>query len=166
MVAQARSLDPEGEYHVVAEGDLSVLGERTFNLILAAFTFDNIPTREQKVALFTAIRERLRPDGVIINLVSSPEIYLHEWASFSTKDFPENKNAKTGDTVKIIITDIDDARPVEDTVWSEQAYHEVYAAAGLSANHTHHPLGRPDEPFEWVNEARIPPWTIYALQRM
>jgi len=29
-------------------------------------------------------------------IVSRPEIYTYEWASFSTKDFPENRQAKSG----------------------------------------------------------------------
>jgi hypothetical protein len=27
------------------------------------------------------------------------------------------------------------------------------------------PLGRDHEPYEWVNEIRIAPWTIYVLKR-
>ena len=36
----------------------------------------------------------LAPEGRIVNLVSTPEIYTHEWASFSTRDFPENRGAE------------------------------------------------------------------------
>ena len=111
------------------------------------------------------MRTVLKPDGAIVNLVSSPEIYTHEWASFSTKDYPENKKAKSGDKVKIIITATDDPRPVEDTVWTHGSYLETYTQANLNPIVTHKPFGRPDEPYEWVNETRIAPWTIYVLKK-
>ena len=54
MVAQARELDPDGEYRVVPDGDLGELEPGTYDLVLSAFTFDNVPTMEKKVALFRA----------------------------------------------------------------------------------------------------------------
>jgi len=60
----------------------------------------------------------LNSTGRIIHVVSRPEIYIHEWASFSTQDFPENRTAHTGDTVRIIVTDHADRRPVEDILWT------------------------------------------------
>jgi hypothetical protein len=97
-------------------------------------------------------------------LVSSPEIYTHEWASFSTKDFPENRCAKSGDKVRIIQTDLDDKRPVEDVVWTDECYQKVFEKAGLELVKTYRPLAREDEPYGWVNETRIAPWVIYVLK--
>jgi hypothetical protein len=108
----------------------------------------------------------LDPRGRIVNLVSSPEIYTHEWASFSTVDFPENRNAQCGDVVRIIMTDVADRRPVEDVIFPEGDYRRVYQEAGLEVVEVYHPLGRADEPFHWVNETAIAPWTIYVLRRV
>jgi SAM-dependent methyltransferase len=165
MLERARQADPEGDYRLVGDGHLSALAGATYDLVLSAFTFDNIPTREKKVALFRQLKGLLAGGGRIVSLVSSPEIYLHEWASFSTRDYPENRNARTGDTVRIVITDIADARPVEDVVWTDESYREVYAAAGLVPVAVHEPLGRAGEPHPWVNETRIAPWVIYVLRR-
>jgi len=33
---------------------------------------------------------------------SSPEIYTHEWTSFSTRDYPDNERARDGDMVRIV----------------------------------------------------------------
>ncbi len=52
----------------------------------------------------------LRADGRIVNLVSFPDIYRHEWASFSTRDFLDDRRAQSGDTVRIIVTDVEDSR--------------------------------------------------------
>jgi hypothetical protein len=120
---------------------------------------------EKKVRNFRELGRLLKNEGRIVNVVSSPEIYTHEWASFSTKDFPENKHAKSGDKVRIIQTDIEDKRPVEDVVWTDEYYRETFKKARLELLETYRPLGRDSEPYKWVNETRIAPWVIYALKK-
>jgi len=165
MIAKARGLDPLGDYRVVAKGDLSVLENQSFDLVQSVFSFDNIPTAEQKLQNFTEIGRLLKADGKLINLVSSPEIYVNEWASFTTKDFPENRLAKSGDIVRIIMTDVEDRRPVEDVLWTGESYIDIYRRAGLTLIQTRKPLGLESEPYKWVNEMRIAPWTIYVLKK-
>lgn len=162
MIKQAKELDPSGDYRLVKDDDFSQLQYTTYDLVLSVFTFDNIPTMEKKLKIFREIGNLLNHEGMIVNLVSSPDIYQYEWASFSTKDFPENKYAKSGDIVKIIITDVDDKRPVEDIVWHDDAYQQVFQQAGLEAIKMYKPLAREDEPYQWVNETRIAPWVIYV----
>lgn len=166
MLSRARERDPEGDYRLVPDdGDLPGLDPGSFDLILSVFTFDNIPIFERKVSLLTALRRLLAPGGRLINLVSSPVIYLHEWASFSTTDFPENRDAGDGDTVRIVMLDVADSRPVEDVLCTGEAYEEAYSQAGLVPIDVHRPLGREDEPFEWVSETEISPWAVYVLER-
>jgi SAM-dependent methyltransferase len=165
MIARARERDPGGDYRLVAEGDLERLTAETYDLVLSAFTFDNIPTMERKAALLGGLKRLLRADGRIVSLVSSPDIYGHEWASFSTKDYPENRTARSGDKVRIVMLDVEDARPVDDVVWSDEDYHEVYRRAGLTVVRTYRPLARASEPYRWVSETTIAPWVIYVLAR-
>jgi len=164
MIAKAKEQDPDGDYQIVGGGGLVALGENAYDLILSCFTFDNVPKREQKITLFTELGRLLAPSGRIVNLVSSPEIYTHEWASFSTKDYPENRAAKCGDVVRIIMTDVEDLRPVEDVIFPEDDYRRVYAEVGLEVVEVYRPLGREGEPYNWVNETKIAPWTIYVLK--
>jgi ubiquinone/menaquinone biosynthesis C-methylase UbiE len=164
MLKLAREKDPEGDYRLVADGSLSHLRDNVYDLVLSIFTFDNVPTWEKKVTIYRELGRLLNSEGRIINLVSSPEIYTHEWVSFTTKDFPENRKAKSGDKVKIIMTDVEDRRPVEDVVWSDESYREVHKAAGLEVVKTYRPLGREDEPYQWVNETKLSPWVIYVLK--
>jgi hypothetical protein len=133
--------------------------------VLSAFTFDNVPTMEKKVRLFEALGGALGAEGRIVNLVSAPEIYTNEWASFTTRDFPENRDARAGDTVRIVMKDVPDKRPVEDILWTDEAYRDTYRRAGLEIVETHRPLARDSEPYEWVNETRIAPWVIYVLRK-
>lgn len=164
MLAQARKRDPQGSYRLVADGDLGPLAGDTYDLVLSAFTFDNIPTMEKKVGIFRSLRHMLNDGGRIVSLVSSPEIYVNEWASFSTKDFPENRMARSGDKVRIIMLDVEDRRPVEDILWTDEAYHEVYRRAGLAPIKIYRPLAKQSELYSWVSETTTAPWVIYVLE--
>jgi SAM-dependent methyltransferase len=166
MIRKAREADPKGDYRLVADGGLSQFGEKAVDLVLSVFTFDNIPTMEKKIGLLKDLRNLLTSDGRIVNLVSSPEIYINEWTSFTTKDFPENKQAKSGDRVKIIITAVEDARPVEDILWTDEDYRKVYRKAGLETVQTLKPLARDNEPYRWISETGIAPWVIYVLKKV
>lgn len=165
MTRKARDIDPKGNYYVIEEGNFSQFKEGSFDLILSTFPFDNIPTMEKKVMNLRGLRKLLSDEGRLVNLVSTPEIYTHEWASFSTKDFPENKNARSGDTVLIIQIDTEDKKPVEDILWTHESYQETYERAQLEIVSVYHPLAKDDEPYEWVNETKIPPWVVYVLKR-
>jgi len=169
MIRKAREIDPSGDYRLVSKDeagdDLSALPRGGYGLVLSAFTFDNIPGRQNKIRIFRNLRELLGEGGKIIHIVSTPEIYIHEWASFSTRDFPENRQCRSGDTVKIIVTDHADQRPVEDILWTDESYRDVFAAAGLTSIQKYKPLATGNEPYSWVSETRIAPWAVYVLER-
>jgi SAM-dependent methyltransferase len=165
MIEHARQLDPKGDYRLIANGDFSALEPRSFDLVLSLFTFDNISGTDTKVNLFRGLADLLKRSGKLVSVVSAPEIYVNERASFSTADFPENRLARSGDLVKIITTEFEDRRPTEDILFTDESYREVYAQAGLNVIATCQPLATGDEPYRWVNETRIAPWTIYVVER-
>jgi len=164
MLRIARALDPQGDYRLVPGDDLTEFCSESFDLIVSLFTFDNIPGAA-KVRIFSDLRNLLRPAGTIVSVVSSPEIYTHEWASFTTKDFPENAVARSGDVVRIVTTDHQDRRPVEDILCTDECYQAVCRQASLHAIQVFKPLANGDEPYSWVSETKIPPWVIYVLKQ-
>jgi len=163
MLRIARATDPSGDYRLVPGDNFSELEAGAFDLVLSAFTFDNIPGA-MKASIFCGLRELLAPKGTIVSVVSAPEIYTHEWASFTTKDFPKNAKARSGEVVRIIVTDHQDRRPVEDIICTDESYRALYRDAGLEAVQMLKPLAKGDEPYSWVNETSIAPWVIYALK--
>jgi len=163
MLAQARERDPDGIYRLVPDGNLDELESGAYDLILSAFTFDNIPTMDRKVVLFESLKRALKDNGRIVSIVSAPEIYVNEWASFSTKDYPENREAKSGEAVKIVMLDVEDRRPVEDIIWTDVAYDETYHHASLRVVDKRRPLAGSCEPFRWKSETIIAPWVVYVL---
>jgi SAM-dependent methyltransferase len=162
MVRRARRLDPAGDYRLLAEGGVAPLDTGAYDLVLAAFAFDNIPAA-RKPALLRDLRDLLAPAGRLVNVVSSAEIYTHEWASFSTRDFPENRKALDGDVVRIVTTEFAGGRPCEDVLCTDDEYRRLYSAAGLEVVASHRPLGKPDDGEAWVSETHVAPWTIWVL---
>jgi SAM-dependent methyltransferase len=163
MIDVARAADPDGRYLLVEDGDYRMFEPATFDLVLSTFAFDNIPDVQHRTRILGRLGHLLRDDGRIVLLGCTPEIYVNEWASFSTKGFPGNRQAKSGDEVHAIITDIDDRRPVVDLIWFHDDYLGLFAASGLELIAHHRPIGREDEPYAWVSETSISPWSIYVL---
>ena len=70
MLARARERDPHGEYLLIPDGDLTALKGHSFDLVLCAFTFDNVPVYRTRLALFEGFRGLLTEGGRIVNVTS------------------------------------------------------------------------------------------------
>lgn len=162
MVERARMVDPTGRYLLIRDGDLDHL-DGDFDLVLAAFPFDNIPNA-QKPRLLSALGRRLAAAGRLVNIVSSPEIYTHEWASFSTRAHPQNTSARDGDVVRIVTREFEHAQAAEDILCGPDCYRDVYQRSGLDVMATYRPLGKSDDGWPWVSEMDVAPWVIYVLR--
>jgi SAM-dependent methyltransferase len=162
MLDQARALDPLGEYHLIRANVVDEFEPGRFDIILAAFTFDNMPTEAKPDALH-ALRILLAPAGCLLLVVSAPDIYVNEWASFSTREFLENRHARDGDRVCIIMLDVPDRRPVEDVFCTDAHYLRLFERAGLRVLDVEKPLATGKEPTCWVSETTTAAWTIYVL---
>ena len=165
MLDQASALDPSGEYHLVRDSIAGEFAPCSFDMILAAFTFDNMPNGAKADAL-SGLRILLAPDGCLLLVVSSPAIYVNEWASFSTRDFSENRHAGDGARVRIIMLDVPDHRPVEDVFCTDAHYQRLLESARLRVLDAYSPLATGKEATQWVSETSTAPWTIYALRRL
>jgi hypothetical protein len=97
-------------------------------------------------------------------VVSAPAIYVNEWASFNTRDFLENRHARDGDRVRIIMLDVPDQRPVEDVFCTDALYRRLFESAGLRVLDVQSPLATGKETTRWISETRTAAWTIYVLE--
>src|SRR5215475_10278988 len=62
MLDHARALDPSGEYHLIRNNIAGEFAPGSFDIILAAFTFDNMRT-EAKADALSRLRILMAPDG-------------------------------------------------------------------------------------------------------
>lgn len=164
MLGIAKKLDVYGEYQLVSDGNYDHLGIAGFDLVQSIFTFDNIPGWEKRRNILEGLRRLMNPTAKMICLDSTPELYINECASFSTKEFQENKKAITGDIVRCVMNDVEDRRPVEDIFWSVPDYYNLFDMAGFEIESIYKPLGRDNEPYKWVSEKEIAPWMIFVLK--
>ena len=163
MLQIAMNNDEGGDYRLVSNGKYDHLGIGQFDLVQSIFTFDNIPGWDNRTNILKGLSRLLNETGKMILLDATPELYINEWASFSTKNFPDNWAAKTGDIVCDIMLDVEDNRPVEDIYWTVPDYHKLFKKAELTLDATYKPLGSKDEPFNWVSETEMAPWIIFVL---
>jgi len=163
MIQRAQQRDPGTDYRLLADGDLGRLPAASFDLVLAAFPFDNVPAGD-KPPLFRALRNLLSPTGRLVNVVSAPEIYWHEWASFTTREFPANRHARDGEIVRIVTTTFRQRLPCEDVLCTDAGYRRIYAEAGLAVAAAYRLLARGDEGVAWVSETRVAPWVVWVLR--
>ena len=166
MLQIAKENDPSGDYQLVTDGKYSHLGSAKYDLVQSIFTFDNIPGWQNRTNILSGLCDLLKPTGKMICLDSTPELYTNEWSSFSTKQFPENQQARTGDIVRDIMLDVEDKRPVEDIFWTVEEYYTLFEKSGLSVESIYKPLGYENEPYEWVSELTIAPWMIFVLNKI
>jgi len=164
MLNIARQQDPSDNYVLVKDGDYGFLGEKHYDLVQSIFTFDNIPGHRNRIHILKGLSRLLKPEGKMILLDSTPELYVNEWASFSTQRFPENPKARSGDSVWVIMNDVEDKRPVEDVFWTHEDYVDAFHRAGLMLEAQYKPLGKTDEPYDWKMETDLAPWVIYVLK--
>ena len=163
MIERARAADPSGSYRLVRDGDFTGCAAGGFDLVFSAFAFDNIGGAAWRAELLRGLRSLLAPHGRIVLLDSTPQIYTHEWASFTTAAFPQNRHARSGDAVHIVMKDVADRRPIVDFIWFHEDYLQLFAAAGVRLLQQHRPLAKEDEPWPWQAELAVPPWVIYVL---
>ena len=165
MLEISRNLDLSGDYQLVTNGNYRHLGTGQFDLVQSIFTFDNIPGWDNRTNILTGLRDLMKSTGMLICLDSTPELYINECSSFTTKDFPENRIARTGDIVRCIMHDVKDKRAVEDIFWSLSDYYKLFGLSGLEVESLYKPLGYDNEPYNWISEKEIAPWMIFVLKK-
>jgi SAM-dependent methyltransferase len=161
MLEQARSKDVSGEYHHIPSGHLP-FEDSTFDLVFSSFVFLEVSRIEEIERILKEMKRVLRKDGIIIFVTASTEATEGDWVSLSYS-FPENdKPLRSGDTVKLLIRDIDVV--LYDYYWTDDDYTRAAERAGLELAKLHKPLGSSDDSIEWRDETKMSPLAIYVLR--
>jgi hypothetical protein len=110
--------------------------------------------------------------------MKSGQAHTHNWSfrihtfwhivicqKLSANTSRENKLAKDRTVVKTVMTDVPDSRPVEDILWTDEHYLNLFSSAALELEAKYLPLGKAEDGIEWKSETLIAPWVIYVLQK-
>jgi SAM-dependent methyltransferase len=161
MLEQARSKDRSGEYHHISSGRLP-FDDAQFDLVFASFVFLEVSRIEEIEAILREMRRVLRKDGIVIFVTASMEASTGDWVSLSYA-FPENdRQLRSGDTVKLLIRGVDVV--LHDYYWTDDDYTQAAERAGLVLAKLHKPLGSDDDSIAWRDETRMSPLAIYVLK--
>lgn len=162
MLEKARLQDEAGEYHIVESGELP-FEDSSFDVIFSSFVFIEVSTLDEISKILSEMKRVLKPDGVIIFVTGPAEGFNGNWISFSY-DFPENKkNFRSGDIAKLLIRGT--GVILYDYYWKEQDFRKVIKDVGLNLIELQKPLGRKDDPIEWLDEDKLPYMVVYILNR-
>lgn len=162
MLKQARLKDETGEYHHIQSGQIP-FEDMSFDLIFSSFVFLETSSLDEMEKILFEMKRVLKRDGFIIIVTTPTEHYKANWVSFSY-DFPENKRAiHSGEAVKLLIRGT--GVILYDYYWTEQDYEQVFNHVGLRMTEILKPLGRDDDPVEWLDEKTIAPLLIYRLDK-
>jgi ubiquinone/menaquinone biosynthesis C-methylase UbiE len=160
MLEEARIVDPEGNYQLI-NGDEIPFKDSTFDCVFSSIVFLEFSSPEIMVSILQEMKRVLKDTGVIVIATTSEEFFQNEWLTTLT-DFPENKILTSGSVVKSKVRDT--GIEFNDYYWQDRDYREAFAEVGLKVCEVHKPLGRKDEPYDWINEQKIPPWIIYVVK--
>lgn len=134
----------------------------SFDMVFSSFVLFEIASKNELIEVFNEIYRVLKPGGIFISVTGTEELYRKRWLTIEA-DFPQNKNLKSGDVAKILLSDVDVI--VYDYYWTDQDYLDVIKETKFTHLETSLPLGDENDGYDWIDEDKFPPYSIYILQK-
>ncbi|WP_163831430.1 class I SAM-dependent methyltransferase [Spartinivicinus ruber] len=156
MINSARLLTSEIQFKVV-DRPLNRLLTETYDLIFLSFVLMEMTKAADIVVTLQQLKKQLNPNGRVVVITASNEMYLHEWLSMK----PMTKNINSGLPAEILLKDYNTT--VTDIVWSESDCFEFFAGSGFSLIEKYYPLGQDRDDRPWLIETEIAPFVIWVL---
>jgi SAM-dependent methyltransferase len=161
MLETARELDPGGDYRRIDPARIP-LDDGSVDLAFSSLVFFEIPTIAGMTEAAAEIRRVLKPGGVFVLLIGAERLYDFEWLTVKV-DYPENRGCKSGDTVRVFLPEV--GLELTDYYWTDADYRRVFEGAGLQVVRLHQPMGSPDDGYPWINEHKVPSFSIYVARK-
>lgn len=162
QVELARVADPNGDYRLIERGTFQLPVENA-DLALSVFVFLEMASRPEMISAAQAIHNSLAQEGVFFLIVATEDFYAGKWLSLDV-DFPENRNAKSGDEIRVRFTDTN--LTISDYYWTDEDYTAVLMAAGFQSLDRFYPLGSEKDGLSWRDEQTTAPFVIYVARKL
>lgn len=161
MLNIATLKDNIATFQLINKSNLN-LSDDSIDLVLSCLVMMEVPTIDEMNKIFAEIFRILKPDGVFILVVSNENLYKHDWLTINT-NFPENQNLKSGNVVRIDLTDIN--LTIYDYFWSEEDYLNVISSSNFALIDKVCTLGTDYDGYTWVSEDKYAPFTTYIVKK-
>lgn len=163
MLEQARSSDPDGDYHALERGGPLPFEDARFDAVFTSWMLVELGDPAQIEDLLRECARVVRPGGTAVAVTNTADFYRGDWVSIDIS-FPENRSPlQSGQPVKAVL--LPERVTVEDYFWTDDDYRRFFASAGWEVVAALHPLGLPDDPIIWKDEARLAPFVVYHCRR-
>lgn len=139
-----------------------VAGE--FDLIFSSFVLFELASMNDMVQYLSKAFSFLKEGGVFIGVTGDEQLYssFRNWMTFDA-NFEENRNLCSGAVARLALKS--PGMEFYDYFWKEADYREGFERAGLKILQTHHPLGLPEDPYDWKDELWFSPFTIFIAEK-
>ncbi len=160
---EAVFIDPKTHFFLSEKGKIPSI-ENSYDFVFSSFVLIMIPTKEELKNTVKEVCRILKKEGIFIVITGSEEMHSidKKWLSYETS-FPENKNPKSGDRLKVMIKKV--GAIFYDYNWLEDDYSKLFTSNGFEILETHHPLGKDNEGYAWSSEKECSPYIVYVLKK-
>lgn len=135
----------------------------TFDIVFSSFVLFEISSKKELLDVFNEIYRVLKPEGIFISITGTEELYRRKWLTVDA-DFPQNKNLQSGGIAKILLSDVNVV--VYDYYWTHRDYLDVIEQTKFVHLETALPLGDEQDGYDWLDEKKYPPYSIYVLKKV
>jgi ubiquinone/menaquinone biosynthesis C-methylase UbiE len=163
MLFQAKKNYPELSFHQVQNQDIPLASD-SFDFVFSSFVLFEMGTENEIITYLTEAKRVLKAGGIFIAVTGSQDLHSSskDWMNFGT-NFPENRDPKSGDVVKLYLHD--PGIEFTDYYWTESDYRQFFLKAGFQIKEVHYPLGKRDEPYQWRDEKNNSPFVIFVARK-
>ena len=161
MIENAQEHDKNGNYSLITDSEIPY-DKGTFDLVFATFVLLEMSSLQEIENALIEINRVLKPGGNFVAILDNENLYKYKWGYLNT-DFPQNKELESGKKVKIEF--MDKGFAIEDYYWTQEDYLTTMKKANLELLEIYKPLADPNDGANWKDETRIPPISVYFMQK-
>ena len=161
MVKRALGEDPSGDYRTVPADTLESIASQSIDLIFQSSVLEEYQSIDSMIKTFHEFHRVLQPEGKVIIVTASEELPRGDWASFYYPD--RHLMPQSGEQVRCVVRNSDIV--FNDYYWTDSDLRRAFDRSSFEVLRLHKPLAKGDEPYEWRDETKQPPWSVYLLRK-
>ncbi|MBY0379498.1 MAG: class I SAM-dependent methyltransferase [Burkholderiales bacterium] len=161
MLSIAKSKDKKARFKLISNADTKLPNE-SIDIVLSCLVLMEVSTLDNMTKIFNEISRVLKNNGMFILVVSNENLYKHDWLTVNT-NFQENQNLKSGDVVRVELTDIN--LTILDYYWKEEDYINAIEKSNLELIEKVYALGTDHDVYNWISEYKYAPYSTFILRK-